>query len=370
MARWLQSLVLISLIFAVPLALAEGLNGPEFTFTNAQLIEAARAADFTSFRMLVSKDLRGLYKEMRRRCSECSFSKIIRTSGGCLKFKVLLPTGVRLFVHADDWVIEAGMSPVTLSQIKNNEALIDRSLFEAAATAGLRPDDRIGGGHQHFDLVSYFGGDALLFRNFIVDLANRPELFLGGLSLDLLNAPPLAILKPEQVDAFAAVIANFDRHPTSIAKLKRAINEQVYRKTFVQSDAKDDEMVSFRANPAKYHAVNFLHEETVELRGLPPPRSMGDFYARAKLFSRRIDQLKKLNRPLPFRPQYLRGSVRWSTHRRVEHYRVGLSDRQVTRALDNYIAAAGLNVKEWRSRLLAPGLHRCENELSSAIGGI
>jgi hypothetical protein len=49
---------------------------------------------------------------------------------------------------------------------------------------------------QEFD--SHFHGDALLFRNFIVDLFNRPLLFLGGLSLDLLNAPPLAILAASQ----------------------------------------------------------------------------------------------------------------------------------------------------------------------------
>ena len=49
---------------------------------------------------------------------------------------------------------------------------------------------------QEFD--SHFHGDAQLFRNFIVDLFNRPLLFLGGLSLDLLNAPPLAILAASQ----------------------------------------------------------------------------------------------------------------------------------------------------------------------------
>ena len=42
------------------------------------------------------------------------------------------------------------------------------------------------------------GFDTLLMRNFLVDISNRPLLFLGGLSRDLLNAPPLAVLPAEQ----------------------------------------------------------------------------------------------------------------------------------------------------------------------------
>ena len=66
-----------------------------------------------------------------------------------------------------------------------------------------RPHPRVGGGHLHLEYASHFRGahggfDTLLMRNFIVDISNRPLLFLGGLSRDLLNAPPLAVLPAEQ----------------------------------------------------------------------------------------------------------------------------------------------------------------------------
>jgi hypothetical protein len=77
------------------------------------------------------------------------------------------------------------------------------SFFSFRHVSTQRPHPRVGGGHLHLEYASHFRGanggfDTLLMRNFIVDISNRPLLFLGGLSRDLLNAPPLAVLPAEQ----------------------------------------------------------------------------------------------------------------------------------------------------------------------------
>jgi hypothetical protein len=79
--------------------------------------------------------------------------------------------------------------------------ILTHFLFRYVSTQ--RPHPRVGGGHLHLEYASHFRGanggfDTLLMRNFIVDISNRPLLFLGGLSRDLLNAPPLAVLPAEQ----------------------------------------------------------------------------------------------------------------------------------------------------------------------------
>jgi hypothetical protein len=355
--------LLLAFSLAFPLALrADGLNGPEFSFSNRELIECARSGKLDMFSALVSAKLQSLYGEMRKVCLDCRFSDFIRNPSGFSKFKVILPSGKTIFVHADDWVVEVGMTPMTLTEIRANQELVDRVLFEAAKKVGLSPQPRIGGGHQHLDLESYFHGDAVLFRNFVVDLMNRPELFLGGLSLDLLNAPPLAVLSKRQIAEFARVVAEFDRHPTSIRTLKDRINKRVYTRTYVQSRSQNRELLAFMARQEKFQAINLLHPETVEIRGLTPPRRMGDFYFRSLLFSSRIDRLREMGKVrIPFFAQNLRDAVGWSVERRVEQYRVDLPEQRISRAVNDYIAAAGLDAKLLRPHLIP--LSACEAAL-------
>jgi hypothetical protein len=51
---------------------------------------------------------------------------------------------------------------------------------------------------SHFKDFAGAGSGARLLRDLIVDLCNRPLLFMGALVLDFLNAPPLAILSESQ----------------------------------------------------------------------------------------------------------------------------------------------------------------------------
>jgi hypothetical protein len=59
--------------------------------------------------------------------------------------KVFLPqVGLTLFLHADDWVVEIGSSPVTSKELIQHEALLQKVIFDAAKEVGLAPHPRIG----------------------------------------------------------------------------------------------------------------------------------------------------------------------------------------------------------------------------------
>jgi hypothetical protein len=199
---------------------------------------------------------------------------------------------VELYIHADDWVIEVGSSPLTIDQLSRHTHCFQRLLWDSAAAVGLFPHRRVGGGHLHLEFDSHFHGDATLLRNFIVDLCNRPLLFLGGLSLDLLNAPPLAILSPEQHQEFAKVIEEFDSLPAeqrTIPTLRHAIAKRVYTKSYVV--ANNFEMRYYVTHQDKYQAINVLHQHTIEIRGLHPQRSAESLLALMRLFESRISKV-------------------------------------------------------------------------------
>lgn len=318
-----------------------GLAGPEWTFTNDALMTASRESeneqDWTAVNRLSSSLMSRWRQIIAEKCGSC----VIKTSDDA--FRVEVSGDVWFKVANDPWVLEVTGSPMTAGQFKKLERSLQTLVWDTAKEAGLEPHYRIGGGHIHLDISTFFGDDAVLFRNFMVDLANNPELFLGALGFDLLNAPPLATLPKRQRAMFEKVIMEFDTEPTSLDELKGRIRREVYTKTlnfgYYAHPIK---------NPDKYQAVNLNHHETVEIRGLRPQPSAEYHLKLVKLFQARLAYLKTLKKPLKYENTDYTRLVAAHTIDAMQSYSVNVEPKWIEKQFRSYVEKAGLNWTDYK----------------------
>jgi len=274
--------------------------GPEFTFTNQTLI---RNGD-----------------PKTRKCPECAnardrmariMSQICKTRGDCVvipsrddipslrRYRVQYKDGWYFDISVDPLVVEIQAKPNTRLELEFLQPRIEEDIFRVAELAGLYPHKDYGGGHIHIGSTSGFGDDALLFRNFLVDFTNHPDLALDILDKNIANAPPISSLSTKQKAAFKGVIAAFDRGEIkTIQQLARAIFYTVYIDSPILKEA-----------PYKYQALNvtriatndFLPEmRTLEIRPIRAQRSAKEYLDLVRLFEARLVYLKRLGKPVPY----------------------------------------------------------------------
>src|SRR5262249_19758561 len=107
-------------------------------------------------------------------------------------------------------------------------------IFDAGNKVGLHAASDLGGGHVHIDAVRAFGNDVGLFRNFVVDFVNRPELSMRTLA-PRAHPEQLAVaeLPIEMRRNFENVISKFDKDmaagkPWTVKRLATEIDKEVY----------------------------------------------------------------------------------------------------------------------------------------------
>jgi len=304
-----------------------GRIGMELTVTNNTLIEFARQEDQLAY----DKEYNRLFDCMNHIIETCSNTRISIHGITIDQWKLRElhihidgnqgDDGIDVCMHSDDWVIEFTATPMTLTQLIEYRDCLECIVYESTARLGLCPHTRIGGGHIHFETQTHFGSDGATLRNFLVDMNNRPELFLGGLSFDLLNAPPICILHKAQQDAFRDVVSEFDHleHP-SIEWLCANVNTRVYNKSFVRDNTNVWELTYFRKWPQKFQLINLLHKHTIELRGLRPQKSVKELIALASLFQTRVIQIAADARRIPIAFRDMSGDVSVTVERNMETY--------------------------------------------------
>jgi len=243
--------------------------GAEFTFTNGKLW-AASIGKKNVVRTVENEAARNamtdVLLELCKRRGDCSIS-FSNDKYNHKVARVIYNDGWWFQMSLDPSVVEIQTKPSTLKELTAIKDRIQNDIFESAKKVDLQPDLHAGGGHIHIGHKSALDDDARLFRNFVVDYANHPELALGVLEDDLMNAPPIAALTAEQQEAFAEVIERFDQGKIkSIRRLAKEINENVF---FTNPH-------SAIAPPAKYQAMNLSRisywfpsaDETIEIRAL------------------------------------------------------------------------------------------------------
>lgn len=187
-------------------------------------------------------------------------------------------------------MVEVIAKPVSLERWTEIAPRVQRDLFEVAASVGLKPPRYFSGGHMSFDLRRTFGEDALLFRNFLVDFANHSELASGIFKDDWVNAEPLT-LRAERRARFEEVIRRFDQGEyRTIRELADAIHTLVN-----EGRAKSDAL-----SLATLYDGTPEDQQRLEIRGLRAQQSAEHFVLQARLFLRRLEYLRRLDRPIPF----------------------------------------------------------------------
>jgi len=264
-------------------------------------------------------------KEVQKQCSMCTVDKN----------KIYTPEGFWFELTIDNNVLEVKTEPMTEQQLTDRSFVLEQLVWKSAKKVGVTPHKRLGGGHLHLDLKSHFGHDRLLFRNFVVDLMNRPELFMGGLGLNYFN-PPLAFYGPKAAKKFKKLVAKFDQNPhLSIEDFMKMMS------AFYNSL----EHPVLPTPYAKFQALNFEHIllGTLEIRALRPQVSAEHSLRLVKMFKSRIKTLKGQNAKIEIDVPDLSQSYKVVKKKGYRHYLHNLKPQKIMRSVQNYALAGGLS---------------------------
>ncbi|MFH5183460.1 hypothetical protein ACHHV8_13035 [Paenibacillus sp. TAB 01] len=268
--------------------------GTEFTFTNANMIAEAKKKGDGSVALEESIAKKNDWKDEVSRIIDEPHN--VTTSKNQYAeeedvYKYTFEDGWWFQINLDPGVIEIQMQPMTLQKAESEKITnrVNKYIFGIAQQLGLHSDASFGGGHIHLDADSTFGGNELLFRNFIVDFENESAA-LEAFEHDPVNAPRVAQKSKEAREQFAKVIHEFDRDNREIGQeaiksLAKVIEDQVYKR--------------YSEDDPKYNALNYRHMlkedglNTLEIRAMRSQRTFQEFIMEAKLFMKRIEYLEK-----------------------------------------------------------------------------
>lgn len=312
-------------------AIGDGLKGPEWTFTSRQIIHGQNG----QIDVEVSRALRDWALIIKKKCPDC----IIHRPEGMLVQTVNLPNGYWFQMFQEACCIEVNAKPTSTNDFRKIKDIVQSLVFDSAREAGLKPDRRVGGGHIHLDVDTNFNGNDLLRRNFAVDTFNHSPMFLGALSLDILNAPPMSILGSDAHLALQKVLAEFDSGLINFEQFKVKIRKQVYPLTKVRVES------SSVHKPHKYQQLNFDHAGADEFRGFPPQISADHYLDMMHLLDSRIAALEKIKSPIPFVPVDQSNQYTSKQHPRtgIHTYTVSVPNSIIVDSYRDYVEGAGLD---------------------------
>ena len=234
-------------------------------------------------------------------------------------------------------MLEVTASPLTQEQFKSKMRKIQAVLFDSALAVGLKVHDRLVGGHIHLDKKGHFGSNELLMRNFIVDLFNHSELFMGVLSLDYVNAPPVTTLGRNALEDLRQIITDYDKKTIGLETFLDLVNGRVYLQG--ESIQKD----------SKYQAVNLQNEETIEVRGFRPQKSAIHYYDMISLLEARIEYLKAIPGPIKFTGEDQSTQIKWAEVRGLHSYQTKYSPEMRAMRFYQYVTEAGLDWDSYKN---------------------
>jgi hypothetical protein len=297
------------------------LFGTEFTFTNTKMFEEAKAAVRGGSQQVQTKENRlvmdqwaALIDAGKPEGLEFIERTVVK---GCPAYKVVYKDGWWFQLSLDVACIETQTFKMSLEDAQARGWLVrlDRDLFGLAAKLGLHADKLTGGGHIHLDLTSTFGGNHLLFRNFLVDFCNNP-FAIEALENDPENTPVVAQLLRDHRETLATILKQFDKQKalTGLEAIKW-LADHIAKKVYLVAFNHLPEELQLDP-PEKYHALNVDRIVgnkdpslmTLEVRALRAQRSVAEFVKIAQLLQARVQLLKsKLSEgPIAFNPELQR----------------------------------------------------------------
>lgn len=253
---------------------------------------------------------------IQKTCAVRKDCKIVasQNSYGVRVYRVEYTDGFWFQIATDPGVVELQLAPMTLDQAKRWKKHLQQDIFELSKKVGLshaRSHDL--GGHLHIGADSVFAKEPVLFRNFMVDYMNRPELAQGYFGRDSANAPHIIELRKRDRLELQKVIDEFDQAetPWDARRLASEVQCRVY--TYCPSGPDWDPVEKYQA----FNVTKMVDDETpkpartVELRAQRGVRDVEEYMFRLEVWHQRLAFLrgKKGRIPLDLDPKMNQAAV-------------------------------------------------------------
>jgi hypothetical protein len=213
-------------------------------------------------------------------------------------YRFISPNGWSFDLTKDPAVLEVQMKPGTVEMFATYASDMQDAIFVSAANANLFPQDYLGGGHINISFKTFKSNPRLL-RNWVVDLFNHNELFIGIFGFDTKNSMSWNLKRKN--DAFKEVVQRFDEGAFDsqtlefVHELNYALNPQTEEDDFIAP-------WGMTKRHSKEFAICFDDVTTdgrIEIRGVRAQKSMDMWVRQIRLLRNRLVFLSKSQKRIP-----------------------------------------------------------------------
>lgn len=277
--------------------------GGEPTFSNEEILSVdvdIKNADGETRTWEVSTPQNQKYinlfkEEVQKRCPEC---EIIESKNKHMKasWMVKHPNGIEFKITPDPSVVEVIVSPQFIEFFEAHKALYSSLIFEAAKKVGLRVHFSEGQGHITMMMREVFEERPLLFRNFVVDTMNHPELGLGIFEYNPLDAPPAVLTEGLVGDVERELSLVTQVEGFTVRDVANAV-DRAYQSQERRAIGGATHYQALRVNKSG----SMLSDARVESRTFRPQKDFDEFLSQIKLLEARVNFLATQTGLIPFR---------------------------------------------------------------------
>lgn len=238
-------------------------------------------------------------------------------------------------------VMEIKMFPAPAEYFRRFKDDMQDAIFASAANAGLFPALFRGGGHINIS-SSAFDTD-LFLRNFLVDLMNHNELFMGVFGYDTNNALPFALIPKSSEIAVRKVIRDFDNGAyKKLGRNKFVSDLEAARATETDPFLKMwGKVKTVRAKHFDFNLGHLQEQRRLELRGVRPQASMDVWLRQIELLEARLKYLDGIKWPIPIKLEVPVEPIDLKNHR----LNPPVDPQKALQAFYRYVSESG---REWK----------------------
>ena len=286
-------------IFVHSTVFAQVKFGPEWTFTSDAILKQSKSFFRDIFFPTNSLSLRKWKNQISQHCEKfqlnCKVDHLESGHGG--SFRVSFPDGWWYQIALDLNVLEVQSMPLTRGEFASKRVIIHQQIFEMSHQLGLIPHERIGGGHINMDIQSAFGGDSLLFVNFLIDQFNHPELHYGIFGKHLGNSPPLVALGDRSINRFKSIVKFYKQQLEMGKNISiQEIADIVEKKVYISNPFKWFPYFHYQAISLQHSLLSTPSDfQRLEFRFFRPQRNFEEFLLEIEFLEARLEYLRQFS---------------------------------------------------------------------------
>lgn len=262
------------------------------------------------------KDVRVFYRHMKKHLTvdQPDGSKFTVEKPQHGHERIVSPNGWWISAYPDSGCLEVLSKPMTVEEFKRFQSDMQDAIFASGAATGFYPLLWQGGGHINIDL-HVFRKDLNLYRNFIVDLLNHNELFMGIFEFNTNAGYPHELKESNPEKALELIERDKERGRHSFARITEHFQMNLHGRSF---------------------SFNNFYENRFEIRAVRPQASMDVWVRQIELLEARVRYLEKIPYPIAYQPR-----VPWN-FKVYETLKPPVDPQAALRSFYVYVTEAGL----------------------------